>query len=127
MSCSEENNTLPASLPGITAPDAQTRLELEAAAFRGLIAHLQRRTDVQNIDLMNLAGFCRNCLSKWYLAAAQERGLSLDYEAARAVVYGMPFDKWKSCYQQKATSDQLQKFESTTALHAFISGHDKKS
>lgn len=126
MSCSDGNNAPPASLPGITVLDAQTRLELEAAAFRGLVEHLQRRTDVQNIDLMNLAGFCRNCLSKWYLAAAQERGLTLDYDAARTVVYGMPFEKWKSCFQQKATPDQLQKFESTTPLHAFISGHNKK-
>jgi len=107
--------------------DAQTRLELEAAAFRGLVAHLQRRTDVQNIDLMNLAGFCRNCLSKWYLAAARERGLALDYDDARTMVYGMPFEEWKTKYQQKATPEQLQMFEATTALHAFVSGHNVKS
>jgi hypothetical protein len=106
--------------------DKQTRVELEAAAFRGLVAHLQRRTDAQNIDLMNLAGFCRNCLSKWYLAAAEERGVVLNYDDARAVVYGMPYEEWKAKHQQKATPEQLQKFEDTTALHAFVSGHDPK-
>ena len=69
----------------------QTRIELEAAAFRGMIAHLQKRTDVQNIDVMNLAGVCRNCLSKWYAAAAEERGIKLDYDQAREIVYGMPY------------------------------------
>jgi hypothetical protein len=118
---------VPADLGGMATLDARTRLELEAAAFRGLVAHLQRRTDVQNIDLMNLAGFCRNCLSKWYLAAAQERGLALDYDAARAVVYGMPYEEWKTKYQPKATPEQLQKFEATTPLHAFVSGHNSKS
>ena len=117
---------MPATLTGDSRLDGQTRLELEAAAFRGLVAHLQRRSDVQNIDLMNLAGFCRNCLSKWYLAAAKERGLALDYDAARAVVYGMPFEGWKAKYQQKATPEQLQQFEATTALHAFVSGHNPK-
>ena len=127
MSCSEENTPIPAALTGATHLNAQTRLELEAAAFRGLVAHLQRRTDAQNIDLMNLAGFCRNCLSKWYLAAAQERGLALDYDAARTVIYGMPFEEWKTGHQQKATAEQLQKFEATTPLHAFVSGHQSKS
>ena len=127
MSCSEENTPIPAALTGATHLNEQTRLELEAAAFRGLVAHLQRRTDVQNIDLMNLAGFCRNCLSKWYLAAAQERGLALDYDAARTVIYGMPFEGWKTRHQQKATAEQLQKFETTTPLHAFVSGHQSKS
>lgn len=127
MSCSEGSDAVPAALTGAAMLDAQTRLELEAAAFRGLVAHLQRRTDAQNIDLMNLAGFCRNCLSKWYLAAAQERGLALDYDAARAVVYGMPFEEWKTRHQQKATAEQLQKFETTTPLHAFVSGHSSKS
>ena len=70
--------------------DDQTRIELEAAAFRRLVQHFRERTDVQNIDLMNLAGFCRNCLSKWYRAAAEERGLDLTYDAAREIVYGMP-------------------------------------
>ena len=127
MSCSEGNNPAPAALPGASKLDAQTRLELEAAAFRGLVAHLQRRTDVQNIDLMNFAGFCRNCLSKWYLAAARERGLALDYDATRAVVYGMHYEEWKTKHQQEATPEQLQKFEATTPLHAFVSGHNPKS
>jgi hypothetical protein len=127
MSCLEGDNTVPAALTGASTLDAQTRLELEAAAFRGLVAHLQRRTDVQNIDLMNLAGFCRNCLSKWYLAAAQERGLALDYDDARKVVYGMPFEEWKTEYQRKATPEQLQTFEATTPLHAFVSGHSTKT
>ena len=106
--------------------DKQTRTELEAAAFRGLVEHLQRRTDVQNIDLMNLAGFCRNCLSKWYLAAAQEHGIDMTYEQAREVIYGMPFEQWKSQFQQKATQEQMDQFENTKALHAFISGHNSK-
>lgn len=79
--------------------DAQTQLELEAAAFRRLTAHLQDRTDVQNIDLMNLAGFCRNCLSKWYLAAAEQKGLTMDYDQAREHVYGMPYSQWKDKHQ----------------------------
>jgi len=127
MSCAEGSNSVPTALTGASHLDAQARLELEAAAFRGLVAHLQRRTDVQNIDLMNLAGFCRNCLSKWYLAAAEERGLTLDYDTARSVVYGMPFEEWKTKYQQKATPEQLQKFEDSTPLHAFVSGHNAKS
>lgn len=79
--------------------DDKTRIELEAAAFRQLIQHLRQHTEVQNIDLMNLAGFCRNCLSKWYKAAAEERGIELDYEAARELIYGMPYKEWKSRYQ----------------------------
>lgn len=87
--------------------DEKTRIELEAAAFRTLVAHLRERTDVQNIDLMNLAGFCRNCLSKWYLAAAEERGVAdMDYEQAREIVYGMPYSEWKARYQTEATSAQ---------------------
>ena len=80
--------------------DKQTQTELEAAAFRRLVAHLQERTDVQNIDLMNLAGFCRNCLSKWYLAAAEENGVEMDYDAAREHVYGMSYDEGKQKYQK---------------------------
>ena len=80
--------------------DKQTQTELEAAAFRRLVAHLQERKDVQNIDLMNLAGFCRNCLSKWYLAAAEEQGVEMDYDAAREHVYGMSYDEWKEKYQK---------------------------
>lgn len=126
MSCPEGDDSVPAALTGNPKLDTQTRLELEAAAFRGLVAHLQHRTDVQNIDLMNLAGFCRNCLSKWYLAAAKERGLDLDYDDARTVVYGMPGEEWKAKHQKKATPEQLQKFEDTKMLHAFVSGHKPK-
>jgi len=103
--------------------DDQERLELEAAAFRGLVEHLRRRTDVQNIDLMNLAGFCRNCLSKWYMAAANDRGLELSEPEAREIVYGMPFPEWKKQYQQEASEDQMKTFEETKPLHAYISGH----
>ena len=126
MPCSQGSDAVSAALSGASALDEQTRLELEAAAFRGLIAHLQRRTDAQNIDLMNLAGFCRNCLSKWYLAAAAERGLALNYDDAREVVYGMPYEEWKTKHQLKATPEQLQKFEDSTPLHAFVSGHSPK-
>ena len=81
--------------------DDQTRIELEAAAFRALVEHLMvKRPDVQNIDLMNLAGFCRNCLSKWYKAAADDKGLELDYEAVREMVYGMPYNDWKARFQK---------------------------
>ena len=80
--------------------DDQTRTEVEAAAFRRLLAHLDSRKDVQNIDLMNLAGFCRNCLAKWYAAAAAERGQALDQEQSREIVYGMPYAEWKSRYQR---------------------------
>lgn len=79
--------------------DQQTQIELEAAAFRRLLEHLRANTDVQNIDLMNLAGFCRNCLSKWYLAAAEEKGVEMDYDKAREIVYGMPYEEWKQKYQ----------------------------
>ena len=97
--------------------DDQTRLELEAAAFRRLVAHLDERKDVQNIDLMNLAGFCRNCLSKWYRAAAEEKGEELDYEAAREIVYGMPYSEWKSKFQAEATADQKAAFEASHKGH----------
>jgi len=76
------------------------RTEIEAAAFRRLVEHLQSRTDVQNIDLMDLAGFCRNCLSKWYVAAAGERGVAIELEQARELVYGMPYDEWKASFQK---------------------------
>ncbi len=91
--------------------DEQTRIELESAAFRGLVEHLRKRTDVQNIDLMNLGGFCRNCLSKWYLAAAEEKGLDLTYAQTREIVYGMPYDEWKAKYQTEATPEQMAKYE----------------
>jgi hypothetical protein len=80
--------------------DKQTQTELEAAAFRRLISHLQENTELQNIDLMNLAGFCRNCLAKWYLAAAEEKGVVLDYDQARETIYGMPYSEWKDKYQK---------------------------
>lgn len=85
--------------------------EIEAAVFRRLLAHLDERKDVQNIDLMNLSGFCRNCLSKWYRAACADAGIELDYEAARERVYGMPYAEWKSRYQQEASAEQLADFE----------------
>jgi len=89
----------------------QTTTEIEAAVFRRLLEHLDSRKDVQNIDLMNLAGFCRNCLSKWYVAAAQERGVDVDYDSARERVYGMPYEQWKAQYQTEASPGQLEKFE----------------
>ncbi len=91
--------------------DDQTRLELEAAAFRRLVAHLRERSDVQNIDLMNLSGFCRNCLSKWYKAAAEDKGLEMDYESAREIVYGMPYGDWKAQHQTEATAEQKEAFK----------------
>lgn len=90
--------------------DSQTKLELEAAAFRTLVEHLRERTDVQNIDMMNLAGFCRNCLSKWYAGAATEKGLSMEYEEARELVYGMPYPEWKAQYQKEATAEQKAEY-----------------
>ena len=105
--------------------DGQTRTELEAAAFRGLVAHLRKRTDAQNIDIMNLAGFCRNCLSKWYRAAAEEKGLEMTYDEAREIVYGMPYEEWKDKFQTESSDDQKRLFEETKPLHAHISGHAK--
>ncbi len=105
--------------------DDKTRIELEAAAFRGLVEHLRRRTDVQNIDLMNLSGFCRNCLSKWYLAAAQEKGLDLTYAESREIVYAMPYEDWKKKNQTPATEDQKRLYEETKPLHAYIADHIK--
>ncbi len=90
--------------------DEKTQIELEAAAFRHLVGFLQEKTEVQNIDLMNLAGFCRNCLSKWYLAAAEERGIELDYEEVRETIYGMPYTEWKDKYQKEASQAQLDTF-----------------
>ena len=83
---------------------------LEAAAFRRLIDHLQTRTDVQNIDMMNLSGFCRNCLSRWYMEAAEEAGLEMNKDAAREVVYGMPYAEWKARHQTEATPEQQAQF-----------------
>ena len=89
----------------------QQRLELEAATFRRLLEHLQNRSDVQNIDLMNLAGFCRNCLGKWYKAAADERGIDLSADAARDGIYGMPYAQWKAQHQIEASAEQLAQFD----------------
>jgi len=102
----------------------QQQIKIEAAAFRGLVQHLQERTDVQNIDLMNLAGFCRNCLSKWYLAEAKNQGLEMDYAGAQKIVYGMTIEEWKQQHQTKASEAQMNKFEQTRPLHAKISGHN---
>ena len=90
--------------------DDATRTAIEAAAFRRLVAHFQERTDVQNIDLMNLAGFCRNCLSKWYRAAAEERGVELSYDQARERVSGMPYEQWKQLHQTEASPEQQAAF-----------------
>jgi hypothetical protein len=90
--------------------DQQTQTELEAAAFRRLVEHLRERTDVQNIDLMNLAGFCRNCLSRWYREAAEERNVPLSDPDARKIVYGMPYDEWKAKYSKEASSDRKAAF-----------------
>lgn len=91
-----------------------TQIELEAAAFRRLIKHLQQHTDVQNIDLMILADFCRNCLAKWYAAEAVEKGISVDYEQAREIVYGMPYNEWRDKFQKDATTEQLAAYSLKT-------------
>ena len=103
----------PAKGPAMTEPtmDDKTRTELEAAVFRRLVEHLRTRTDVQNIDLMNLAGFCRNCLSNWMKDAADEKGLSLSKDQSREQVYGMPYDEWRAKYQKEASPDQKAAFE----------------
>lgn len=91
--------------------DDQTRIGLEAAAFRRLVQHLRERDEVQNIDLMNLAGFCRNCLSRWYREAAEAQGLALSDPAAREIVYGMPYEQWKALHQTDAPAAQQAKFD----------------
>jgi hypothetical protein len=91
--------------------DDKDRIAVEAATFRRLLEHLDDHKEVQNIDLMNLANFCRNCLSKWYSAAAEERGHEVDYEAAREIVYGIPYAEWKAKYQREATPEQLKAFD----------------
>jgi len=93
------------------------KTEVEAAVFRRLLQHLDDRKDVQNIDLMNLAGFCRNCLSKWYVTAAAEHGGNIGYEEARELVYGMPYAEWKGLYQNEASAEQQQKFEKANKPH----------
>lgn len=90
--------------------DEKTQTELEAAAFRRLVSHMRERTDVQNIDLMNLAGFCRNCLSNWYREAAEEKGIELTKAGSREIVYGMPYEEWRSRYQTEATPEQADAF-----------------
>jgi hypothetical protein len=99
--------------------DDKTRTELEAAAFRRLVQHLRERPEVQNIELMTLAGFCRNCLSKWYKAAAEEKGMALSYDEAREIVYGEPYESWKAKHQREATTDQQAAF----AKHQADGGH----
>lgn len=92
--------------------NTEKKTEIEAAVFRKLLHHLDENKDVQNIDLMNLANFCRNCLAKWYSAAAQEKGETIDYDASRKIIYGMPYSEWKEKFQAPATAEQLEKFNS---------------
>jgi uncharacterized protein len=97
--------------------DDKTQTELEAAVFRRLVEHLRQRTDVQNIDLMNLAGFCRNCLSNWMKDAADAKGLEMSKDKSREAVYGMPYDEWRAKYQREANPDQKAAFEKTAPKH----------
>lgn len=97
--------------------DDTTRTELEAAAFRRLVEHLRERTDVQNIDLMNMAGFCRNCLSNWYRDAAQAQGIAIDKDESREIIYGMPYAEWRERYQTGATPEQQAAFEKNKPQH----------
>ncbi|WP_439550364.1 DUF1244 domain-containing protein [Falsiroseomonas sp.] len=99
------------------AIDQQTQTELEAAAFRRLVQHLRDRPDVQNIDLMTMAGFCRNCLSKWYRAAAEEKGIPLTDPDAREIIYGMPYKEWQAKHQKEATAEQKAAFAATNPGH----------
>ena len=104
--------------------DDQTRIELEAAAFRRLQKHLMDdRADVQNIDMMNLTGFCRNCLSRWYQEAASVRGIEMSKDEGREMFYGMPYADWKAKYQKQASPEQMDTFEVTKPMHAKIAGH----
>ncbi len=95
--------------------DEKTRIEIEAATFRRLVDHFRTHTEVQNIDLMNLADFCRNCLSKWYRAAADERGIEMSYEDAREIVYGIPYADWKEKYQMEASDEQKAAYQARQA------------
>jgi hypothetical protein len=97
--------------------DEATRTALEAAAFRRLVQHFRERSDVQNIDLMNLAGFCRNCLSKWYRAAAEEKGMAMTYDEAREIIYGMPYKEWQALHQKEASAAQLAAFANAPKDH----------
>jgi hypothetical protein len=101
--------------------DDETRIKVEAAAFRGLVQHLQKHTDVQNIDLMGLSGFCRNCLAKWVKAASEHYGAPMDYDEAREIIYGMPYGEWKETYQQPVSEEQEKKFEESKPIRADIS------
>ena len=101
----------------------EQQTEAEAAAFRALVAHLQQRSDVQNIDLMNLAGFCRNCLSKWYSAEVKKMQPDFDYADAQQHIYGMSIADWKRDFQTSASEEQMQQFEDGQSLHAKISGY----
>ncbi|HZP71146.1 MAG TPA: DUF1244 domain-containing protein [Pseudolabrys sp.] len=98
--------------------DDKTRIELEAAVYRRLVEHLRSRTDVQNIDLMNLAGFCRNCLSNWMKDAADARGLAMSKDESREIVYGMPYEEWRKKYQKEASPEQKAAFEKSSSRHA---------
>ena len=98
--------------------DEQTQLELEAAAFRRMVSHFRERTDVQNIDLMKLAGFCRNCLSNWYREAAEERGMEMSKESSREIVYGMPFAEWREKFQTEASAEKLAEFVTNRPDHS---------
>jgi uncharacterized protein len=99
------------------ATDDKSRVELEAAVYRRLVEHLRSRTDVQNIDLMNLAGFCRNCLSNWMKEAADENGVAITKEQSREMVYGMPYDEWRAKYQKDASPGQKKAFEKASQKH----------
>jgi hypothetical protein len=99
------------------ATDEKTRIELEAAVYRRLVEHLRGRTDVQNIDLMNLAGFCRNCLSNWMKEAADAKGMPMTKEQSRAIVYGMPYDEWRAKYQKEVSADQKAALEKASHKH----------
>lgn len=101
--------------------DDETRIKVEAAAFRGLVQHLQKHTDVQNIDLMGLSGFCRNCMAKWVKAASEHYGAPMDYDEAREIIYGMPYGEWKETYQQPVSEEQEKKFEESKPIRADIS------
>lgn len=97
--------------------DQQTQTELEAAAFRRLVSHLRERTDVQNIDLMNLGGFCRNCLSNWYREAAEDKGMDMTKDQSREIVYGMPYSEWKDRYMTEASPEQKKAFDAQGGGH----------
>ena len=105
--------------------DSNTAQELESAVYRRLVKHLRANPQVQNIDMMNLAGFCRNCLSNWYRDAAEDKGIELSKDESREIVYGMAYAEWKDKHQSAASEEQKRAFEETKPLHAHISGHNK--